>query len=944
MNQTFRKYSLITLFFFSSISYAVAQPKKVVLQAFWWNFSNSNYPQGWANYLVDLAPRLRDMGIDAVWIPVSQKNDNPFSNGYSPFDHYDLGDKFQKGRIKTPLGDKDEFLRMIAVMHANGIQVIQDVVYNHCDGAGSGFSAGGQDSAAIRFYNSNAPLSNYADIPRDPSNGFKTFRYVSFATPATDESATNYLNRNGRWSKNWQNFFPNPSDNRYTGSDLTRTRFGPDLAYNSGSIGQATLAGYNPPQSGLYNRDQLRANLIWFKKQTGVDGFRLDAVKHFPTDVQEDILYNVQFNSGFASGGNDMFAVGEWVGGNSEMNSWCNAVQNRAGTFDFALRGFSGTSGLYSMVYGLGGYDLSNLPAAQQSNRGKTVSFVNNHDTFRPTLRPNGNYPTDTNGNQTRWSSNDELSPNIDPREPRLACAYAVACAVDGSHQIFFEDLFDIGTRGNRYNHNPKSDTSLRVRDDIAFLAKCHKVMDWKAASYFVPFTSADHLILERDGKAIIGVNDNYNTWQGNWITTQFPAGTRLKDYGGSSGASDIRVVALDRRVQISTPPCNGTARRRGISVWAPEGLHNIDTAIVPANRTTTQEWELSDDLGDSNPLSLMQGGALPARSKAIRTAGKIYAKAGSTVTYKLFTTNHRARIKTMITSACGTVLDSIIDTGNVVKNYVVPSTGWYVLKARNETDTVSTKNTVWVNVTYEAPQEINARQALSFSPPFVNLGPDRKACGSNTIFSPLQISGGVTLRWTYPSGRTSTSQNISLSQTGIYTLTVTNGGGCSFTDSVLIERVAVPSSTITQRGDTLFAPQNNDFRYSWSLDGNLLINDTLAQLLASAPGTYRLVVSSKFGCAASNSSITITSVVPKIDEKFISINPNPAHGLVKVQLPIDFGDYSVSVISATGQVISNTKMVAGENMMNTSSLTKGMYQIRFSTEKASGTKRLIIN
>ena len=34
---------------------------------------------------------------------------------------------------------------------------------------------------------------------------------------------------------------------------------------------------------------------------------------------------------------NDMFAVGEWVGGSFELDSWANAVQNRAGTFDFSL-------------------------------------------------------------------------------------------------------------------------------------------------------------------------------------------------------------------------------------------------------------------------------------------------------------------------------------------------------------------------------------------------------------------------------------------------------------------------------------------------------------------------------------------------------------------------------------------------------------------------------
>ena len=33
-----------------------------------------------------------------------------------------------------------------------------------------------------------------------------------------------------------------------------------------------------------------------------------------------------------------MYAVGEWVGGLTELDQWCNDVQNRAGTFDFSLR------------------------------------------------------------------------------------------------------------------------------------------------------------------------------------------------------------------------------------------------------------------------------------------------------------------------------------------------------------------------------------------------------------------------------------------------------------------------------------------------------------------------------------------------------------------------------------------------------------------------------
>ena len=124
-----------------------ARAQQVVLQGFWWDYWNSNYPNGWANYIADLAPRLKAMGIDAVWMPPSIKNSNQ-GNGYSPFDNYDLGDKYQKGFLATRVGNKDELLRGVAILHANGIDVVQDLVLNHNDGAGSANGSGGQDPNA----------------------------------------------------------------------------------------------------------------------------------------------------------------------------------------------------------------------------------------------------------------------------------------------------------------------------------------------------------------------------------------------------------------------------------------------------------------------------------------------------------------------------------------------------------------------------------------------------------------------------------------------------------------------------------------------------------------------------------------------------------------------------------------------------------------------------
>ncbi|WP_315818156.1 alpha-amylase family glycosyl hydrolase [Paraflavitalea speifideaquila] len=434
---------------------------KVIFQGFWWDYWNSNYPEGWANYLADLAPRLRDIGIDGVWIPPSVKNAGTNSNGYSPFDQYDLGDKYQKGNLKTRLGNKNELLRMIAVLHANGMDAIQDIVFNHMDNAGSASGAGGQDPSASG---------------NNDGNLYKNFRYASFATPINTESSAEYLARSGRWPKNWPNFHSNSSHVCNSG-DICGAFFGPDICYYAGAYGQSSNATFNPTQTSDYMRTQTRNWFVWMKKQTGVDGFRFDAVKHFEPWAIQDFLWNIKYNAGWANGGANMFSVGEYVGSASDLDTWINNVktsnggsEDLTGTFDFSLR-----QAVKDMVSGGGGYNLANIPGAQQTNRYRTVPFVNNHDTFRPIK--------DSTGNYTGWDAGNELGGgHIDPFDARLAAAYAITFAVDGSPQVFFEDLFNVGSLGKRYSHQPTSTTNLPVRDEIANIIWCHQKLNFKKA------------------------------------------------------------------------------------------------------------------------------------------------------------------------------------------------------------------------------------------------------------------------------------------------------------------------------------------------------------------------------------------------------------------------------------------------------------------------------
>jgi alpha-amylase len=763
----------LSLFFLLSFVYAgsinaqTTRVKKVLFQGFWWDYWNSNFPNKWSNYLCELAPRLKSMGIDAIWIPPSYKNSSTGSVGYSPFDHYDLGDKYQKGggdslNVRTRLGSKDELLRMIAVMHANGIEVLQDVVLNHVDGAGSNSGAGGQD-----------PQTPYSMAN---ANGYKNLRYVSYKTPLADETQNDYWTRNGRWPKNYPNFYPNLNNNCTTG-DICSPYFGPDISFEASAYGQSSniptsgsvvvggvsRAYVNPAQSANHMRDNARNWIMWLKKQTGVDGWRWDAVKHFPIYVQEDLIYNTKYVlPAFAQGGEAMFNIGEWIGSKADLDNYVTAVRSgteeHTGTFDFSLRGYGPNGGIYSMVLGMGGYNMQNLPGEQQDKRyynyatqrvHRTVPFVNSHDTYRPYVTATGNFLKPL-GDATGWNTGQELGGNgqhIDPREPRLFAAYATAFAMDGNPTVFFEDLFDIGTTGKRYSHLPGSTTDLPVREDIVNIVQAHQKLQYKNGDYAVPTAlggaqapvyakggSGDHVVIERTGRALIGITDKYNTASNNlqdeevWVSVGDPAWRNIDliDYSGAHGLATTRVFG-DGRVLIKTAPVGHTiagARGHGYSIWAPipagttfttvNDLYNYLATYAPGRATSTvQEWEMADDLGDSHAKSLKQGGRLPDNSTAQRTVGRIYVAAGKTITYKLFPEVNGRTQNIALYNTSGTIVSQVTGTSSnttpLTGTYTNTTDRWLTIKIKNSTSTVAGQK-VWVNVTYTAPVAVNTR------------------------------------------------------------------------------------------------------------------------------------------------------------------------------------------------------------------------------------------
>lgn len=651
----------IGVFAFTNSSLANPPNGKAILEAFYWDAINKNFQTnddgtgGWYTYLAKLSPRLRDMGFDGIWIPPESKGAAGRSDmGYAVFDAYDLGQKFQKGTTGTRFGDQDDFLRLVAVAHACGLEVYSDDVLNHVIGG---------------TFDPNAP--------NESRTKFKTFQYHGFTGA-----------NSGRWPKTWLDFHPNPHHG--PGGDDWRTEiFAPDVCYHG------RCCDNDCEHAGTYMRDHAREWFVWFKKQSDVDGFRFDAVKHFPPEVVEDLLYNAMDKDKPESQQRQYFAVGEFPAGRNEqqrLDDWANETKNRCGTFDFAFR-----EALLDMVNARGFFDMGSLPNFQQKNRQKTVPFVNNHDTFRGLFADSsGNGKADHTGNVY---NSDELMATIDPDSDWAKVAYAAMVAIDGSPQFYYEDLFKNDDPATRDKADPKT---YPTRPYVENLVWCHQKLNFKDGAYKVRYQgSQDLLVIERSGKAVIGLNDNGVETLSVTIDTDFGPNVRLHDYSGST--NDEPTTNREGRLFVRVPP-------KSYCVLGPPG---IGGGFIGHPRRTTQEFQMDDDLGDSDPKSLGYGGKLVPNS--FRTAGSIWVKEGSNVKVWVYADQTRdVSLRILKPNQDGKKAGNqgqfdarglASPNGPLFFEFVADREGYYQLTGKlSELDAQPVRN--YIKVEYEAPAE----------------------------------------------------------------------------------------------------------------------------------------------------------------------------------------------------------------------------------------------
>ena len=325
----------------------------LMMQYFEWYMKSE--PSLW-NTLKKEAEKLEKLGITSLWLPPAYKGAAGKDDvGYGVYDLYDLGEFNQKGSIRTKYGTKKDYLEAIKILQKNGINVYADVVLNHKIGADR------VEEVSAQEFNDN---NRYQMI----SEGKIIGAWTGFDFPG----------RKGKYSKfkwNWTHFDGIDWDQnnlekavfKFTGKEWNS-----EVDKEKGNYDYLMGADIDFDNKEVF--DELVNWAEWYVETTGVDGFRLDAVKHIPASFYRDFLYQVREKTG-----KELFTVGEyWNGDVNVLTEYMDEIKSEASLFDVPLH-----YNLYHCSKAGGAYDLRTIfdGTLVKCDPVKAVTFVDNHDT-----------------------------------------------------------------------------------------------------------------------------------------------------------------------------------------------------------------------------------------------------------------------------------------------------------------------------------------------------------------------------------------------------------------------------------------------------------------------------------------------------------------------------------------------------------------------------------
>ncbi|MFT8323043.1 MAG: alpha-amylase [Bacillus sp. (in: firmicutes)] len=327
---------------------------KTMMQYFEWHLpADGNH---WRN-LKENAGKLKEAGIDSVWIPPVTKGVSQDDNGYGIYDLYDLGEFDQKGCVRTKYGTKEELVEAIHACHNVGIAVYVDIVMNH--------KAGADEKETFKV------------VEVNPEN-----REEAISKPHDIEGWTkfNFPGRNGKHSSftwNFEYFNGTDYDAKEDKTGVFRI-LGDNKDWNNHVDDEFGNYDFLMFANIDYNNKEVQDEMIkwgkWMCETLQCNGFRLDAIKHINHKFIKRFAENM-----IDANGDNFYFVGEfWKSDIEECADFLKEMDYQIDLFDVPLHYKLHTASIQGSDF-----DLSTIfhDTLVQTHPQNSVTFVDNHDT-----------------------------------------------------------------------------------------------------------------------------------------------------------------------------------------------------------------------------------------------------------------------------------------------------------------------------------------------------------------------------------------------------------------------------------------------------------------------------------------------------------------------------------------------------------------------------------
>ncbi len=326
----------------------MAEIRGTLIQYFHWYSPNEGTL--W-NELNTNAKMLKDKGFTAVWLPPACKGMFGINDvGYGIYDLFDFGEFNQKGTVRTKYGTKEEYRQAIVSAQKVGLHIYADVVLNHKMGADA------KQKVQVRIVdpkNRNKFLSELHEKElwtaySFPGRGdkYSSMKWQWWHFDATKEYGKIYKMKD----KQFETHVDTENDNY----DFL---MGCDLDFDDAQV-----------------RGEVHYWGKWYLDNFGVDGFRIDAIKHIRSFFFKYWLDDMRKHTG-----KSLFAVGEyWSHDLARLQNYIDETEGKMALFDVPLHYNFHSASHSGAEFNMGAILDNTLVKA---NPLLAVTMVDNHDT-----------------------------------------------------------------------------------------------------------------------------------------------------------------------------------------------------------------------------------------------------------------------------------------------------------------------------------------------------------------------------------------------------------------------------------------------------------------------------------------------------------------------------------------------------------------------------------